>query len=84
MTLYNLHDSPTVKVICAKHVSPRRNACTILLEESEETRSFGRSMNIWWRVNENLWNQIGCEDVNWIHLAQGMDQWRTIVLTLVP
>jgi hypothetical protein len=28
-------------------------------------------------------NEIGCEDVNWIHLARDRVQWRTLVNTVM-
>jgi hypothetical protein len=51
-----------------------RNAYKILVEETERKTQLGRLV-------EDL-KETGCENTDWIHLAQDKIQWRDILNTL--
>jgi hypothetical protein len=60
-----------------------RNAYQILAVKSEGKRPFGRPRSRW-EVNIRIdLREVGREDVDWIHLAQGRDQWRAVVNTVM-
>jgi hypothetical protein len=64
-----------------------RNAYKILVGKRESKRSLGRPRRRWEDVRMDL-REMGCEGVDWIHLAQDRDQWRvhenTVINLRVP
>jgi hypothetical protein len=70
------------KMRWAEHVAPmgvKRNAHKILVGKSGGKRPL-RRLGIGWEVNIRMdLRKIGCEGVDWVHLAQDRDQWRVVV-----
>jgi hypothetical protein len=67
----------------AVRMGEMRNAYKILVGKSEGERPFGRSRR---RLEDNIrmdLTGIGWEVLNWIHLAQDVDQWRILVNTVM-
>jgi len=61
---------------CGSH---ERNACKILLGKPEVKRRYG-SCRIRWDDNIRMNpREMGCEGVDWIHLAQDWDVWRVLL-----
>jgi hypothetical protein len=59
-----------------------RSAYKILVGKREGKRPAGISERRWKdNIKMNL-RQIGCEDGDWIYLAQNRDQWRDLVKTV--
>jgi len=49
------------------------------LKERDQKRSLGRPMHRWKdNIRMNL-REIGCEGVDWMHLAQDREQWWALV-----
>jgi hypothetical protein len=60
-----------------------RNACKILVGKPEGNRPLGRPRRRWeGNIGMGL-RVIGWEYVDWMDLAQYMEQWRTVVNTVV-
>jgi hypothetical protein len=60
-----------------------RNAYNILVEKHEGKIPLERPRRRW-EVNFRIdLREIGWEVVDWIHLAQNRDQWRTVVNTVM-
>jgi hypothetical protein len=60
-----------------------RNAHKILVGKPEEKKHHGRSRRMW-KDNIKMYpTEIGCDDVDWIHLVQNRVQWRAVVYTAV-
>jgi hypothetical protein len=86
--LHNLYASPNIRVvksrrmIWAGHVARMgrmRNAYSILAGRPEEKRPHGRlRRRLEYNIRMDL-REIGWEVVDWIHLAQYMDQWWALV-----
>jgi hypothetical protein len=60
-----------------------RNACKILIGKPNGKRPLGRPKL---RLEDNInmpVKEIKWEGVDWIHLAQDRDQWRTLVNTVM-
>jgi hypothetical protein len=60
-----------------------RNAYSILVGKPEGKISLGRT---WGRCEDNLrmdLREAGWKVVDWIHLAEDRDQWRTLVNTVM-
>jgi hypothetical protein len=57
-----------------------RNACNILVGNSEWKRPLGRTTPSWEDVTRYL-REIGWESVDGMHMAQDRDQWRALVNT---
>jgi hypothetical protein len=60
-----------------------KNANDILVEKSKGKRPCGKPRRRW---EDNIGTdlmEIGWEGVEWMHLAQGRDQWRTLVNTIM-
>jgi hypothetical protein len=52
------------------HVGDVRNMCRVLVRTPEGKRPLGR-LRCTWKDNIRMGlGEIGCEDVDWIHLAQ--------------
>jgi hypothetical protein len=59
-----------------------RNANKILVGKPEGNRQLGRPRHRWEGNIKMGLREIGWEDVDWMHLPQDMDQWRTLVNTV--
>jgi hypothetical protein len=60
-----------------------RNAYKIFVEKPERKRPLGRPRRRWEDNIEIDPKGIGCEDMDWIRLAQDRAQWRAVVNTVV-
>jgi hypothetical protein len=61
----------------------KRNAYNILVEKPEGKIPLGRPRRRWVNnINMDLIG-IGCDGVDWIDMAQDMDQWRALVNTVL-
>jgi hypothetical protein len=63
-----------------------RNAYIVFVRKPEGKRQVGRHSD---RCNDNKMDlKVGWEDVDWIHLAQDMDEWwapvNTVMNLLIP
>jgi hypothetical protein len=56
-----------------------RGAYNILVGRPEGMRPLGRPRRIWEDNIKMDLGEIGCGDVDWIHLAQDRDRWRALV-----
>jgi hypothetical protein len=66
----------------ADHVGDVINAYKILVGEPEEMRPFGRPRREWTdNIRMNL-KEIGREGVDWMHLAQVLDEYQAIENTV--
>jgi hypothetical protein len=54
------------------------NAYAILVEKPEGKRTLGRPKLRWGDIRMDGW-----QGVDWMHLAQDRDQWRTLVKTVM-
>jgi hypothetical protein len=59
-----------------------RNSYNILVGKPEGKRPLGRPRGRWEDIRKDL-REIRWEDVDWMHLTQGRDQWRTLVNTVM-
>jgi hypothetical protein len=59
-----------------------RNVYNILVGKPEEKRLLGRLWRRWEDIRKDL-TEVGCEGVDWTHLAQDRDQWRAVVNTVM-
>jgi hypothetical protein len=60
-----------------------RSEYSILGGKPEEKRTLGRPRRGWeYSIRLDL-EEIGCEDVDWIHLAKDRDHWRDLVNTVM-
>jgi hypothetical protein len=57
----------------------KRNAYRLLLGKREGRRSLGRQRRRWVDNIKVDLVEVGCDDVDWIGLAQDMDRWRALV-----
>jgi hypothetical protein len=89
--LNNLHASPNIimtpesrSMRWAEHIArveQMRNAYNILVGMPERKKLLGRSRRRWEdNIRVDLM-EMGWEFVDWLHLAQGKDQWRALVST---
>jgi len=60
-------------------VGVRRASYRVLVGKPEGKRSSGRPRCRWGDNIEISLQEIGHEDVNWIHLTQDSDDWRAVV-----
>jgi hypothetical protein len=60
-----------------------RGAYNILVGRPEERRPLERPRRRWEGNIKMDFREIGFWDVDWIHLAQGRDTWRTLVNTVM-
>jgi hypothetical protein len=58
-----------------------RNGYRILVGTQEKKKELARSRSRWDDDNRMYLREIGCEGVDWIHLAQDKDQRRAFVNT---
>jgi hypothetical protein len=61
----------------------KRIACRILLGKPEGKIPLGLSRRRWEDNITMELREIGWSVINWIHLAQGKDQWRVLVNTVM-
>jgi hypothetical protein len=61
----------------------KRNAYRILVGKPEGKRTLGRPRYRWVDNIKIYLKEIGWNGVDWIKLAQGMDQWRVLVNTVM-
>jgi hypothetical protein len=90
--LYNLYFSPNIfrviksrRMRWAKHVArmeEMRNACSILVGKSEGKKLLRRPRHGWEDTKTDI-REVGCEGVDWIHVAQDRDEWRALVNTVM-
>jgi hypothetical protein len=60
----------------------RRNAYSILVGKPEGKKPLGRHRHSW-EDNIRMDGKIGCEVVEWIHLAWDRNQWLTLMNTVM-
>jgi hypothetical protein len=85
--LHNLYASPDIvreiksrRMRWTWHVArmgEMKNACKILIGKPERKRPIDRPRRRWEDNIRMDLREIGWEDVDWMHLAQDGDQWRT-------
>jgi hypothetical protein len=71
------------EVMAASHMGEERNIYKDLVREPERKKPFGRPRR---RREDNTkidLKEIGCESVDWTHLAQGRDQLQVLVNTVM-
>jgi hypothetical protein len=61
------------------HMGEMRNAYKILVRKPERKRSLRRPRHRWEGNIRMDPREIGWKDVDWIHLAEDMGQWRAVV-----
>jgi len=64
-------------------IGEMRNAYSTLVGNPKGKRSRGRHRRRWEDNIRMDLREIGWEVVDWIHLAQGMDQWRALLNTVM-
>jgi hypothetical protein len=65
-------------------VGKKRNAYVILVVKPEGKRLPGRPRRRWVdNIKGDLRDRMGWYGINWIDLAQNMDQWRALVNTVM-
>jgi hypothetical protein len=64
-------------------VGEKRNAYRILVGKPEENRPLGRPRCRWVDNIKIDLREIGWDDMDWIDLAQDMEQWRAFVNTVM-
>jgi len=57
----------------------RREVYRVLVGKSEGKRSFGKSRSRWEDNIKMDLQEVGCEGMDWIDLAQDRDRWRALV-----
>jgi hypothetical protein len=61
----------------------KRNAHRILVGKPEGKRPLGRPRGRWVENIKTNFRAIGWDGMDWIDLAQDMDQWRALVNTVI-
>jgi hypothetical protein len=87
--LHNLYSSPSIirmfksrRMRWAEHVArtgEKRNAYRIVVGNPEGKRPLGRPRRRWVNNVKMGLREIGWDGMDWIDLAQDMDQWRALV-----
>ena len=57
----------------------RRGVCRVLVGKPEGKRSLGRPRRRWKDNIKMDLQEVGCEGMDWIELAQDRDRWRALV-----
>jgi hypothetical protein len=57
----------------------RRGVYMVLVEKPEGKRPLGRPRRRWENNIKMDLQKVGCEDIDWIDLAQNRDRWRALV-----
>jgi hypothetical protein len=61
-----------------------RNLYKVLAGKPEGKRALGRPSHRWAEGNMKIYfREIGCMGMDWIYLAQDMDQWQAVVNTVM-
>ena len=60
-------------------VGERRDACKVLVGKPEGKRPLGRLRRRWEDNIKMDVQEMGCEVMDWIELAEDRDRWRTLV-----
>jgi len=55
----------------------------VLVGKSEGKRPLGRPRRRWYDNIKMDFQEVGCEGMDWIELAQDRDRWRTLVKTVM-
>jgi hypothetical protein len=71
-----------IGVACSTN-GEKRNACRILVGKPEGKRPLGRPRRGWVGNIKMDLREIGWGDMDWIDLAEGRDQWRALVNTVL-
>jgi hypothetical protein len=61
----------------------RRGVCRVLVGEPEGKGPLGRPRHRWENNNKMDLQEVGCEGMDWIDLAQHRDRWRALVNTVM-
>jgi hypothetical protein len=61
----------------------KRNACRILVGKPEGKRPLGRPRRRWVNNIKIDLREIGWDGMDWFDLAEGRDQWRALVNTVM-
>jgi hypothetical protein len=90
--LHNLYPSPNIirtnkssRMRWAGHVAcmrEKRNAYRIFVDKPQGKIPSARPRHRWEDNIKMDLREVGCSDMDWIHLAQDRDQWRTLVNTV--
>ena len=67
---------------CAGHVArmgERRGICRIVVGKPEGNRPHGRPRHRWEDNIKMYLQEVGCEGMDWISVAQDVDRWRALV-----
>jgi len=91
--LNDLYSSPNIlrviktrRMIWAGHVArmgEERGVYRVLVGKPEGKRPLGRPMRRWVNYIRMVFQEVGCEYMDWIGLAQDRDRWRTLVSALM-
>jgi hypothetical protein len=65
------------------HMRANRNAYRVLREREEGKRPIERPRRGWEADSRMDFREIGWAGMDWIHLIQDWDQWRTFVYTVM-
>jgi hypothetical protein len=68
---------------CVERIGEERNACSVLLGKPEGKRLLGKPIRSWEDNIKMDLREIGCGNMNMIDLAQGRDQCRALVNTVM-
>jgi hypothetical protein len=68
---------------CSTHEREMRNAYNISVGKPEGKRPLGRPRCRWEDNIRMDLMEIGCENVDWMHLAPDKDQWLALVNTIM-
>jgi len=64
---------------CSAYGGKRRGVYRVLVGKPEGKRPLGRFRHIWEDNIKMDLQEVGCECVDWIELAQDRDRWRALV-----
>jgi hypothetical protein len=91
--LHSLYTSPNVITVIRSRrmrwvgdvtrIGDIRNAYKILVGKTEDKRPLGKPRRRWENNNGMDLSETGWEVMNWMHLAQDGDQWRSLLNTVM-
>jgi hypothetical protein len=67
----------------AAHMRAKRGGCRVLVGKLEEMRPLGRPRRRWEDNIKMDVKEMGWGGMDWIRLAEGRDQWRVLVNTVM-